>query len=65
MDKMRAGFIGAGRIADLHAPGYRDPSAGSGQAEDAGLFAVCDADSEVAAHRSAREGRPVALSEMG
>ena len=37
MTKLRVGFIGAGRIADLHALGY-DRNA------DAALYAVCDAD---------------------
>ncbi len=37
MGKLRVGFIGAGRVADLQAPGYRENS-------DAELYAVCDAD---------------------
>ncbi len=56
MTKLRVGFIGAGRIADLHALGYRDPSAGSGQAADAELYAVCDADGQVAADRAREWG---------
>ena len=89
-ERMHVGFIGAGRIADLHALGY------DGNA-DASLYAVCDADADWAArraqewgaersftdyrellsdpkldavevltaHRAAREGRPVALAELG
>ena len=36
-DKLRVGFIGAGRIAGLHALGYDGNT-------DAALYAVCDAD---------------------
>jgi predicted dehydrogenase len=46
-DRVRVGFIGAGRIADLHALGYRD-------CDEAELFAVCDAD-EAHARRRADE----------
>ena len=37
MDRLRVGFIGAGRIADLHAMGYEGNA-------DAELYAVCDTD---------------------
>jgi len=56
MTKLRVAFIGAGRIADLHALGYRDPSTGSGRAGEAELYAVCDADAEVAARRAREWG---------
>ena len=49
MSKLRVGFIGAGRIADLHALGY------DGNA-DAALYAVCDADGEWAARRAQEWG---------
>ena len=49
MDRLRVGFIGAGRIADLHALGY------DGNA-DAELYAVCDADGEWAARRAQEWG---------
>jgi predicted dehydrogenase len=49
MDKLRVGFIGAGRIADLHALGYKDSA-------DAELYAVCDADGQVAAARAREWG---------
>ncbi len=49
MTKLRVAFIGAGRIADLHALGYRDSA-------DAKLYAVCDADAEVAARRAQEWG---------
>jgi len=48
-DRMHVGFIGAGRIADLHALGY------DGNA-DAKLYAVCDADGEWAARRAQEWG---------
>ena len=44
MDKLRVGFIGAGRIADLHAIEYL-------QNERAELVAVCDADGRIARAR--------------
>ncbi len=47
--RLRVAFIGAGRIADLHALGYRE-------APDAELYAVCDADPEVAARRAQEWG---------
>ncbi len=49
MDRLRVGFIGAGRIADLHALGY------DGNA-DAALYAVCDTDGEWAARRAQEWG---------
>ncbi len=45
MDKLRVGFIGAGRISDLHALGYL-------QDERTQIVAVCDVDREVAAPRA-------------
>ncbi len=47
--KLRVGFIGAGRIADLHAMGYRD-------APEAELYAVCDRDAAWAARRAKEWG---------
>jgi predicted dehydrogenase len=41
MDKLRVGFIGAGRISDLHAIEYI-------QNEKTELVAVCDVDFETA-----------------
>ncbi len=37
MGKLRVGFIGAGRVADLQSLGYRDIA-------DAERYAVCDGD---------------------
>jgi len=48
-ERLRVGFIGAGRIADLHALGYGDNP-------DAELYAVCDADGEWAARRAQEWG---------
>ena len=48
-DKLRVGFIGAGRIADLHALGYRDRAGTE-------LYAVCDTDAEWAARRAQEWG---------
>ena len=48
-ERLRVAFIGAGRIADLHALGY-DGNAG------AELYAVCDADGEWAARRAQEWG---------
>src|SRR3990172_5851346 len=56
MSKLRVAFIGAGRIADLHALGYGDPSTGSGQAGEAELYAVCDRDAAWAARRAKEWG---------
>ncbi len=47
--KLRVGFIGAGRIADLHAMGYQD-------APEAELYAVCDRDAAWAARRAKEWG---------
>ena len=41
MDKINVGFIGCGVISNLHAPGYRNNKRAS-------LFAVCDANPEIA-----------------
>jgi predicted dehydrogenase len=46
MDKLRVGFIGAGRISDLHAIEYLDNPR-------AQLAAVCDADPQIARQRAA------------
>lgn len=45
----RIAFIGAGRIADLHALAYRDNP-------DARIYAVCDADADLGARRAAEWG---------
>lgn len=37
MDKINVGFIGCGRISDLHVPGYRD-------SDQARIFGLCDRD---------------------
>jgi len=47
VDRVRVGIIGCGRIADLHAPGYRDHP----RAE---IVAVCDRDEAVARRRQAQ-----------
>jgi predicted dehydrogenase len=53
MDKLRVGFIGAGRISDLHAIEYlRNPRAA--------IAAVCDADPAVAARQARAWGVPEA-----
>jgi predicted dehydrogenase len=49
MAKLRVGFIGGGRIADLHAAVYRDNP-------DAELYAVCDAVEDTARRRAAEWG---------
>ncbi len=51
MDKVRVGFIGAGRISDLHAIEYlRNPRAE--------IVAVCDANLEIARRQAERWGVP-------
>src|SRR3954453_13783327 len=53
MDKLRVGFIGAGRISDLHAIEYlRNPRAA--------IVAVCNADPAVAARQARGWGGPEA-----
>ena len=49
MAKIRVGFIGGGRIADLHALAYRDNP-------DAELYAVCDVAEDRARHRAEEWG---------
>ncbi|MBU2643345.1 Gfo/Idh/MocA family oxidoreductase [bacterium] len=44
MEKINVGLIGCGRISDLHVPGYLDR-------KDAGIYAVCDTDRELARTR--------------
>lgn len=44
MDKIRVGFIGCGRISDLHYLGYKNN-------RDACLYAVCDSDPQTAERR--------------
>jgi len=51
MDKIRAGFIGAGRISDLHAIEYM-------QNPRAEIAAVCDADAGIAQRQAQRWGVP-------
>src|SRR5215470_20286006 len=51
MEKIRAGFIGAGRISDLHAIEY----VSNPRAE---IVAVCDADAAIARRQAARWGVP-------
>lgn len=51
MQKLRVGFIGTGRISDLHAIEYL-------QNERAELVAVCDRDAEIARSRAAAWGVP-------
>src|SRR5690348_16323936 len=53
MDRLRVGFIGAGRISDLHAIEYlRNPRAA--------IVAVCDADRAIAARQARGWGVPEA-----
>ena len=49
MDWLRIGFIGAGRIADMHYLGYKDNP-------KARLCAICDADRAVSQQRAADWG---------
>lgn len=56
MGKLRVAFIGAGRIADLHALGYRDVA-------DAELYAVCDANEETAETRAREWGAARSLTD--
>jgi predicted dehydrogenase len=51
MEKLRVGFIGAGRISDLHAIEYL-------QNPGAELYAVCDINAEIAHQRAAAWGVP-------
>lgn len=43
-EKLNVGFVGCGRIADLHVPGYRDSS-------DARLYAICDTNPDILRQR--------------
>jgi predicted dehydrogenase len=54
---LRVAFIGAGRIADLHALGYVDNA-------DAVIQAVCDSDAAWAAKRAEEWGAPRALTDF-
>ena len=45
MPKLNVGFIGCGRISDLHAPGYKNHP-------DATLYAVCDTNKELAQQKA-------------
>ncbi|MBM4372175.1 MAG: Gfo/Idh/MocA family oxidoreductase, partial [Deltaproteobacteria bacterium] len=49
MDRLNVGFVGCGRIADLHLPGYRDHP-------HARLHALCDPDPALRARRQAEWG---------
>jgi predicted dehydrogenase len=51
MDQLRVGFIGTGRISDLHALGYRDHP-------QARIVAACDTDLDTARARGAAWGVP-------
>lgn len=55
-DKLRIAFIGAGRIADLHALGYQDNP-------DSEIYAVCDADAEWGARRAEEWGAARSLTD--
>ena len=52
MNKFKVGFIGLGRISDLHVLGYRNNP-------DAELYALCDSDSELMERRSREWAIPV------
>lgn len=56
MSALRVGFIGAGRIADLHALGYREDA-------EATLYAVCDTNAEWAARRAEEWGAERSLTD--
>ena len=49
MSKLRVGFIGCGRISDLHALAYKDNP-------DAEIYGVCDTQEEVARRRAGEWG---------
>lgn len=49
MERVRTAFIGAGRIADLHAAGYQATPGSE-------IYAVCDADADLAARRAQEWG---------
>ncbi len=51
MDQLRVGFIGAGRISDLHALEYMSN-------DRAQIVAVCDLDLDIARERGAKWGVP-------
>ncbi|HEY5625137.1 MAG TPA: Gfo/Idh/MocA family oxidoreductase [Dehalococcoidia bacterium] len=56
MSRVRVAFIGAGRIADLHAAGYQ-------ATPDSQLYAVCDTDADLAERRARAWGAERHLSD--
>ena len=56
-DRVRVGFLGCGRIADLQCLGYRDHP-------HAEIRAVCDVDPELAARRAAEWGAAAAYTRL-